>query len=69
MRQLAIALGMSAAMLLAGGVAWKAEATSLRSGTLNLPSATREPFSHREDRLLRLGAVLPAWLSVGMRPV
>ena len=33
MRKLAIALGVSAAVLIAGGIAWKADA----SGTLNLP--------------------------------
>ena len=41
MRKLAIALGVSAVVLLAGGVAWKAEATSLKSGTLNLSSAAK----------------------------
>ena len=41
MRKLAIALGLSAAVLLAGGIAWKADATTWRSGTLNLPGATK----------------------------
>jgi hypothetical protein len=48
MRKLAIALGVSAAMLLAGGVAWKADATPWRSGTLNLPGATKN-FSPVEN--------------------
>jgi hypothetical protein len=41
MRKLAIALGVTAALLLGGGVAWKADATTWRSGTLNLPSAAK----------------------------
>jgi hypothetical protein len=41
MRKLAIALGVTAAVLFAGGVAWKADATTWRSGTLNLPSAAK----------------------------
>ena len=39
MRKLAIDLGVMMAVLLAGGVA--ANATSWRSGTLNLPSAAK----------------------------
>jgi hypothetical protein len=39
--KLAIALGVTAAMLLAGSCAWKADATTLSSGTVNLPSATK----------------------------
>jgi len=41
MRKLALALGVSAAVLFAGGIAWKADATTWRSGTLNLPSAAK----------------------------
>ena len=41
MRKLAIALGVSAAMLVAGGIAWKADATTWRSGTLTLPGVTK----------------------------
>ena len=41
MRKLAIALGVSAAVLLAGGVVWKADATTWRSETLNLPGAAK----------------------------
>ena len=40
MRKFAIALGIMAAVLFAG-VAWKADATTWRSGTLNLPSAAK----------------------------
>jgi len=39
--QLAIALGVAAAVLFAGGVAWKADATTWRTGTLNLPGAAK----------------------------
>jgi hypothetical protein len=41
MRKLAIALGVTTVMLLAGSVAWKADAATWRSGTLNLPSAAK----------------------------
>lgn len=43
MRKLAIPLGIAAAaaMLLAGGMAWKADAGSWRSGTLNLPGLVK----------------------------
>ena len=41
MRKLAIALGLSAAVLLAGGIAWMADATTWRSGTLNLHDAAK----------------------------
>src|SRR5262245_48974112 len=41
MRELAVALGVSLAVLLAGGIAWKADATTWRWGTLNLPGLTK----------------------------
>ncbi len=41
MRMLAIALGLTAGMLVAGSLAWKADATTLSSGALNLPSAAK----------------------------
>ena len=41
MRKVAIALSVAAAVLFAGGIAWKADATTWRSGTLNLPSAAK----------------------------
>jgi hypothetical protein len=41
MRKLAIAMSMSAALLFVGGIAWKADATTWRSETLNLPSAAK----------------------------
>lgn len=41
MQKLAVALGLSAVVLLAGGLAWKADAASWRSGTLNLPGLVK----------------------------
>src|SRR5215510_2807096 len=41
MRELAVALVVSLAVLLAGGIAWKADATTWRWGTLNLPGSRR----------------------------
>lgn len=41
MRKLAIALGVSVTMLLAGAMAWKADAMTWRSGTWNLPAAAK----------------------------
>lgn len=42
MRKLAIALGVTAAVLFAGGIAWKADATTWRTGTWNLPAAAKD---------------------------
>ena len=41
MRRLAFALGVSAVMLVAGGIAWKAEAMTWRSGTFTLPALAK----------------------------
>ena len=41
MRKFAVAIGLAAAVLLAGGVAWQAEAAGWRSGTLALPGAAK----------------------------
>lgn len=41
MRKLIFALGVTAAMLLAGGLAWKADAMTWSSATSNLPAATK----------------------------
>jgi hypothetical protein len=48
MRKFAIALGIMAAVLFAG-VAWKADATTWRSGTLNLPA---QPKTIHRSRIL-----------------
>jgi hypothetical protein len=68
MRKLAIALGVSAAMLVAGGIAWKADATTWRSGTLTLPWGHQELLVDRAGRLLRVGTV-PARLQMALRPI
>src|SRR5262245_45498265 len=41
MRKLAIALGASLALFVAGAIVWKADATTWRSGTFNLPGVTK----------------------------
>ncbi len=41
MRKLAIALGVTAAVLLAGGLALNADAASWKAGTYNLPSVAK----------------------------
>jgi hypothetical protein len=41
MRKLAIALGVTAAVVFAGSLAWKADATTLSSGAVHLPSAAK----------------------------
>jgi hypothetical protein len=41
MRKIAITLGVAAAVLVAGGLAWKADATAVKSGTSGLPAATK----------------------------
>jgi hypothetical protein len=68
MRKLAIAVGVSAALLFAGGVAWKADATTWRTGTLNLPHRSEGLFADREDRLHRLGPPLPAGIPLVLWP-
>ena len=42
MRKLAIALGASVALFVAGAIGWKADATPWRSGTFNLPGVTKK---------------------------
>jgi hypothetical protein len=42
MRKLAIALGLTAALVFAGGVAWKADATTLSSTSVTLPHAAKD---------------------------
>jgi hypothetical protein len=41
MRKLAVVLGVAAAVLLAGGVAWKAEALTWNSASVNLPGVAK----------------------------
>jgi hypothetical protein len=41
MRKFAIALGVTAAVLFAGGVAMQADAAAWKAGTFNLPSAAK----------------------------
>lgn len=67
MRKLAIALGVTAAVLLAGSLSWKADATTLSSGTLNLPSAAKNYSPVEEGRVLSRGPVRPR-LAQGLRP-
>jgi hypothetical protein len=41
MRKLTVALGVTAALLVAGAFTWKADATTWQSGTLALPDAVK----------------------------
>jgi hypothetical protein len=41
MRRVAIALGASVGLLLAGAIVWEADAMTSRSGYLNLPGVTK----------------------------
>jgi hypothetical protein len=59
MRKLAMALGIAAAMVLAGGVAWKAEATSLKSGTVNLPGVAKNYSPVQQTACRGWGAFCP----------
>ena len=58
MRKLAIALGVTAAMLLAGSCAWKADATTLSSGTV-------KELLGRESRVA--GRPVRPWLAPRLR--
>ncbi len=60
MRRLAIALGVTAAVLFAGTFMWKADATTLSSGTVNLPSAAKN-YSPVE----KTGCRRPGWCGLG----
>ena len=42
MRKVIVALAAEATLTLAAGYAWKADATMLRSGAVNLPAATKD---------------------------
>jgi hypothetical protein len=64
MRKLAIALGMTAAVLFAGTFAWKADATALSSGTLNLPSAAKNYSPVEKAGCYRVG-----WCGLGRHRV
>lgn len=52
MRKIAITLSVAAAVLFAGAIAFKADATSLRSGTSGLPAATKN-FSPLQETACR----------------
>jgi hypothetical protein len=54
-------------VLFAGGLAWKADATTWRSGTLNLPSV--ELFAGQEDRLWWMETALSTWIHLALWPV
>ena len=64
MRKLAIALGVTAAMLLAGSCAWKADATTLSSGTVNLPRART---TRRSRKRVATGRPVRPWLAPRLR--
>ena len=65
MRKLAIALGVTAAVALAGGLAWKAEALTWRSGTADLPAATKSYSQIEKAACWRPGR----WCPTGFRRV
>lgn len=60
MRKLAIALGITVAVLFAGSLAWKADATTLSSGTITLPTAAKN-YSPVE----KAGCRRPGWCGLG----
>jgi hypothetical protein len=61
--ELAIALGLTAALVFAGGVAWKADATTLSSTSVTLPRAAKD-----YSGLLWMGQTLPAGIPLVVRP-
>jgi len=60
MRKLAIALGLTAAVMVAGSFAWRAEATTLSSGAVHLPTAAKN-YSPVE----KAGCFRPGWCGPG----
>ena len=69
MRKLAIALGLSAAVLLAGGIAWKADATTWRSGTLNLPGVAKNYSPIEKAACFGWGRHCPPGFHLALRTV
>jgi hypothetical protein len=61
MRKLAIALGVTAAMLLGGSLTWKADATTLSSGTVNLPSDAKSYSPVEKAGCYRIGRCGLGW--------
>ena len=61
MRKLAIALGVTAAVLLAGSLSLKADATTLSSGTVNLPSAAKNYSPVEKAGCFRVGRCGLGW--------
>jgi hypothetical protein len=61
--ELAIALGLTAALVFAGGVARKADATTLSSTSVTLPHAAKD-----YSGLLWMGQTLPAGIPLVVRP-
>ena len=68
MRKLAIALSVLAAVAFAGGVAWKAEATTWKSGTLNLPSAAKNQSPVEQTACYGWGRFCPPGYRWGCGP-
>ena len=66
MHKLTIALGSSAGLLLAGGMAWKADAMTWRSGTLNLPSAAKNYSPVEKTACGGWGTALPAGIHLAV---
>jgi len=60
MRKLAVALGLTAAVMVAGSFAWRAEATTLSSGAVHLPTAAKN-YSPVE----KAGCFRPGWCGLG----
>lgn len=56
MRKLAIALGLTAAVMVAGSFGWRAQATTLSSGAVHLPTAAKN-YSPVE----KAGCFRPGW--------
>ena len=67
MRKLAIALGLTAAVMVAGSFAWRAEATTLSLGAVHLPTAAKNYSPGREGRVFPPRLVW-TWLVSEVRP-
>jgi hypothetical protein len=67
MRMLAIAPGLTAALLVAGSLSRKADATTLSSGTVNLPSAAKNYSPVEKAGCYRVGRYGLGWHR-GLRP-
>ncbi len=64
MRMLVFALGLTAALLVTGSLMWKADATTLSSGPVNLPGVAKNYSPVEKAGCFRIGRCGLGWHKV-----